>query len=53
MKNPTTGANVGEWLPGTHYVYTIRLSANRIEYTGQVVDWGDTDAIESIPVEEK
>ena len=53
MKNPTTGANVGEWLPGTHYVYTIRLSANRIEYTGQVVEWGDTDAIESIPVEEK
>lgn len=30
-----------EWLPNRHYVYTIRLCANRIEFTGQVVDWGE------------
>ena len=29
-----------EWEPNHHYVYTIRLSANRIEFTGQVAPWG-------------
>ena len=53
MKNPTTGTAVTSWLPNHHYLYTIRLNANRIEYTGQVVDWGDEDAIDDIPVEEK
>ena len=53
MKNPTTGIAVTSWLPNHHYLYTIRLNANRIEYTGQVVDWGDEDAIDDIPVEEK
>lgn len=28
------------WLPNHHYIYTIRLTANRIEFTGEVVDWG-------------
>lgn len=30
-----------EWEPNHHYVYTIRLGANRIEFTGQVVEWGE------------
>lgn len=30
-----------EWLPNHHYVYTIRLCANRIEFTGQVAEWGE------------
>ena len=29
------------WLPNHHYVYTIRLGANRIDFTGQVAPWGD------------
>ena len=29
------------WLPNHHYVYTIRLTAKRIEFTGEVVDWGE------------
>ena len=29
------------WQPNHHYVYTIRLGAKRIEFTGEVVEWGD------------
>lgn len=36
-----TGTNLTQWLPNHHYVYTIRLTARRIEFTGQVVEWGD------------
>ena len=35
---PTTP--ITKWLPNHHYVYTIRLTAKRIEFTGEVVDWG-------------
>jgi hypothetical protein len=35
------------WLPNHHYVYVIRLRANRIEFTGEVVDWGDTESFSS------
>ena len=38
-----SGLPLKEWLPGHHYVYTIRLRAERIEMTGQVVEWGDID----------
>jgi hypothetical protein len=41
-----------EWLPNHHYVYNIRLRANRIDFTGQVVEWGDTEPIDDIVVEE-
>ena len=42
-----------EWLPNHHYVYNIRLRANRIEFTGQVVEWGDYGNTEEIKIEEK
>ncbi len=42
-----------EWLPNHHYIYTIRIGAKAIEFTGQVVDWGDTVPIEGIELEEK
>lgn len=40
------------WEAGHHYIYTIRLRANRIEFTGQVVDWGETVPINDIPIGE-
>lgn len=51
MKMTGTDTPVTEWLPNHHYIYTIRLRANRIDFTGQVVDWGeyvneDMDVIE-------
>lgn len=36
-----TSTPLTEWQPNHHYVYTIRLTARRIEFTGQVVDWGE------------
>ena len=32
---------IDTWEANHHYIYTIRLSANRIEFTGQVVEWGE------------
>jgi len=52
MLRTGTSMPVTEWLPNHHYIYTIRLRANRIEFTGQVVDWGDTHDIEDIKIEE-
>jgi hypothetical protein len=52
MLRTGTTTQVTEWLPYHHYIYTIRLRANRIEFTGQVVEWGDEDEIE-IPIEER
>lgn len=52
MKNTVTGAYVERWEPNRHYVYTIRINANRIEYTGQVVDWGDEIPVNDIKIEE-
>jgi hypothetical protein len=53
MKMTGLGTPLTEWLPNHHYIYTIRLRANRIEFTGQVVDWGDTHDIEDIKIEER
>lgn len=52
MKASSTGAYITSWQANTHYVYTIRLNANAIEYTGQVADWGDTQEVNDIVVEE-
>lgn len=41
MKRTGTNEPLTEWLPNHHYIYTIRLRANRIDFTGQVVDWGE------------
>ena len=53
MKMTSTGDPLTEWLPNHHYIYTIRLRANRIEFTGQVVDWGDFVETEKIDIEEE
>lgn len=52
MKATSTGIPVGEWRYNHHYVYTIRLRANRIEFDAEVVEWGDTHSITDIPIEE-
>ena len=44
---------VTEWLPYHHYIYTIRLRANRIDFTGQVVEWGDTHDIPGIEIKDE
>lgn len=52
MKLTGTNTPLTEWLPNHHYIYTIRLRANRIDFTGQVVDWGDYKETEDIKIEE-
>lgn len=47
-----------EWMANRRYIYTLTISANRIDYTGQVVDWGDEQSLSGddgngIPVEEE
>jgi hypothetical protein len=53
MKQTGTNTPLTEWLPNHHYIYTIRLRANRIEFTGEVVDWGDTQETEGIEIKEE
>lgn len=53
MKVTGTGDPLTEWLPNHHYIYTIRLRANRIDFEGEVVEWGDVQETEVIPIEEK
>ena len=36
-----SSTEIDKWLPNHHYIYTIRLTANRIEFTGEVVKWGE------------
>lgn len=47
---PTTA--ITSWLPNHHYVYTIRLTAKRIEFTGEVVDWGQEVPWDNIVVDQ-
>ena len=41
LQRPSDNSEIDEWLPNHHYIYTIRLGAERIEFTGQVVKWGE------------
>ena len=52
MKRTDSDEALTEWLPNHHYVYTIRLRANRIDFTGQVVDWGEYDDSDIIDIKE-
>lgn len=52
MKLTGTNEALTKWLPNHHYIYTIRLRANRIEFTGEVVDWGDKPTADIIEVKE-
>ena len=52
FKMAETGTELTEWLPNHHYVYNIHLRANRIEFTGTVVDWGDENEPIDITIKE-
>ena len=41
MKRTGTNEALTKWEPNHHYIYTIRLRANRIDFEGEVVDWGE------------
>lgn len=43
MKRTGSNTTIDTWEANHHYIYTIRLGLRGIEFTGQVVDWGDTD----------
>ena len=47
---PTTP--ITKWLPNHHYIYTLRLGANRIEFTGEVVEWGQEVEWDNIIVDQ-
>ena len=52
MKRTGTDTPLTEWLPSHHYVYYIRIGAETIEFTGQVVEWLDEVEIEDIEIQE-
>ena len=52
MKRTGTDTPLTEWLPNHHYVYYIRIGAETIEFTGQVVEWLDEVEIEDIEIQE-
>jgi len=52
MKLTGSGEELTEWLPNHHYIYNIRLRANHIGFTGQVVDWGEYKTPPDIKIEE-
>ena len=46
LKATDSGEALKKWEANHHYIYTIRLTAKRIEFTGQVVEWGAEDTWE-------
>ena len=52
LQRPSDNSEIDEWLPNHHYVYTIRLGAERIEFTGQVVEWGEEVPWDDIVVDQ-
>ena len=51
MKLTDTDIPLTTWEPNHHYIYTIRLRANRIDFEGEVVDWGEYKTLDDIPIE--
>ena len=51
MKLTDTDIPLTTWEPNHHYIYTIRLRANRIDFKGEVVDWGEYKTLDDIPIE--
>ena len=51
MKRTGTNEALTKWEPNHHYIYTIRLRANRIDFEGEVVDWGEYKTLDDIPIE--
>ena len=40
LKLSGTTTQIDEWLPNHHYIYNLVIHPHSIEFTGQVVDWG-------------
>ena len=40
LKLTGTTTPIDKWLPNHHYVYNLVIKPHRIEFTGQVVEWG-------------
>ncbi len=53
LKRSGTNTALDTWEANHHYIYTIRLTARSIEFTGQVVDWGDTVPVSDIQIGEQ
>lgn len=41
LKQTGTTTPIAEWLPNHHYIYNLLIKPHRIEFTGQVVAWGE------------
>ena len=41
-----------EWKENHHYILNVQINANKINFTGQVVDWGDQVQWDGINVDE-
>lgn len=46
------GVSLTEWEPNKQYIYTIRVDAEEIGFTGYMVDWGDEETWNEINVDE-
>ena len=52
LKVTGSGDALDTWEANHHYIYTIRLTAKRIEFTGQVVEWGQEVPWDNIVVDQ-
>lgn len=52
LKLSGSSSEINTWLPNHHYIYTIRLTAKRIEFTGEVVEWGEEVPWDDIVVDQ-
>lgn len=41
LKKTGTNTPIDAWLPNHHYIYNLIIKPHRIEFTGQVVEWGE------------
>ena len=49
LKLTGTTTPISEWLPNHHYIYNFVIKPHRIEFTGQVVEWGQEVPFEAEP----
>ena len=52
LKVNGSDAPLTKWEANHHYIYTIRLTAKRIEFTGEVVEWGQEVPWDNIVVDQ-
>ena len=52
LKKGSTDDALDTWEANHHYVYVIRIGAKRIDYHGEVVDWGETTVWDDINVDQ-